>query len=218
MSLAITVGVVMTIIPANTDFSAFSPTYRAVFLLAVLVVPVVIYVTGRRAAPSRRTPVCDGGIVVFKPRMQHSAMTFAAPVRVTFDRLYQPTVTVQRASDEPAGRSGPVHYAAEVTPLFQRAWWLMMITRCAPTMSVGSVTGIVAAASTLGSYFPPLVMGARFDRHRLHGRAAAVTTAPPAFGYPALRLQPRVFLMFVVALLKVGASLTAIPTGEKNAI
>lgn len=77
----------------------------------------------------------------------------------------------------------------------------MMITRCAPTMSVGSVTGIVAAAGALGSYFPPLVMGARLGRHRLHGRAAAVTTASPAFGYSALRLQPRVFLMFVVALL-----------------
>ena len=94
----------------------------------------------------------------------------------------------------------------------------MMITRCAPTMSVGSVTGIVAAAGALGSYFPPPLMGARLGRHRLHGRAAAVTTAPPAFGYPALGLQPRVFLMFVVALLKVGAFLTAIPTGENNAI
>lgn len=120
MPLAITVGVVMTIIPANTDFSAFSPTYLGVFLLAVLVVPVVIYLTRRPAPPSRRTPVCDGGIVVLKPRMQHSAMTFAAPLRVTFDRLYQPTATVQRASDEPAGRSGPLHCQSEVTPLFQR--------------------------------------------------------------------------------------------------
>lgn len=120
MPLAITVGVVMTIIPANTDFSAFSPSYFAVFLLAASVVPVVIYVAGRHVAPSRRTPVCDGGIVVFKPRMQHSAMTFVGPLRVTFDRLYQPTVAVQRAADEPAGRSGPVHDEAEVTPLFQR--------------------------------------------------------------------------------------------------
>ena len=52
--------------------------------------------------------------------MQYSAMTFSSPVRVTFDRLYQPTVTLQRASDDPAGRSGPVHYETEVTPLFQR--------------------------------------------------------------------------------------------------
>ncbi|HUH67436.1 MAG TPA: proton-conducting transporter membrane subunit [Mycobacterium sp.] len=110
----------LTIIPAHTDFSAFSPTYLAVFLLAVLIVPVAIYSAGRPAAPSRRTPVWDGGIVAFKPRMQYSAMTFAAPVRVTFDRLYQPTVTLQRTSDEPAGRSGPVHYEAEVTPLVQR--------------------------------------------------------------------------------------------------
>lgn len=110
----------LTIIPANTDFSAFSPTYLAAFLVLVLIVPVVIHAVGRPKAPSRRTPVWDGGIVAFKPRMQYSAMTFAAPVRVTFDRLYQPTVTVRRASDEPAGRSGPVHYEAEVTPLFQR--------------------------------------------------------------------------------------------------
>ena len=91
----------------------------------------------------------------------------------------------------------------------------MTITRSAPT--VGSVTGILAAAGALGSYFPPRVMGARLARQRLHGRAAAATSAPPAFGYPALRLQPRVFLMLVVAPLKVGASLTAIPTGENNA-
>ena len=37
----------------------------------------------------------------------------------------------------------------------------MVITRCAPTISVVLVTGIVAAAGRLGSSFPPLVMGAR---------------------------------------------------------
>lgn len=111
----------LTVIPAHTDFSAFSPTYLALFLILVTAVPVVIYLTGRPAAPARRTaPVWDGGIIAFKPRMQYSAMTFAAPVRVTFDRLYRPTVTVRRASDDPAGRSGPVHYETEVTPLFQR--------------------------------------------------------------------------------------------------
>lgn len=110
----------LTIIPAHTNFSAFSPTYLALFLVAVLIVPILIHAAGRPAAPNRATPVWDGGIVAFKPRMQYSAMTFAAPVRVTFDRLYQPTVTVRRASDDPAGRSGPVHYEAEVTPLFQR--------------------------------------------------------------------------------------------------
>lgn len=118
----------LTIIPANTDFSAFSPTYLAAFMVAVLIVPVMIHAVGRPKAPSRRTPVWDGGIVTFKPRMQYSAMTFAAPVRVTFDRLYQPTVTLQRASDEPAGRSGPVHYEAEVTPLFQRYLYRPVIT------------------------------------------------------------------------------------------
>jgi len=110
----------LTIIPAHTDFSAFSPTYLAAFLIAVSIVPILIYVAARPAAPSRQTAVWDGGIVAFKPRMQYSAMTFSSPVRVTFDRLYQPTVTVQRASDDPAGRSGPVHYETEVTPLVQR--------------------------------------------------------------------------------------------------
>ncbi|MEB4211203.1 proton-conducting transporter membrane subunit [Mycobacterium sp. 94-17] len=110
----------LTIIPANTDFSAFSPTYLAACLFGALIVPIAVHMVGRPKTPGRRTPVWDGGIVTFKPRMQYSAMTFAAPVRVTFDRLYQPSVTVQRASDEPAGRSGPVHYEAEVTPLFQR--------------------------------------------------------------------------------------------------
>lgn len=37
------------------------------------------------------------------------------------------------------------------------------VARRAPAASVGSVTGIVAAAGGLGGYFPPLVMGATYD-------------------------------------------------------
>jgi len=40
---------------------------------------------------------------------------------VTLDALYRPSVSVRRASDDdPAGRSGPVHYEAQVTPVFER--------------------------------------------------------------------------------------------------
>jgi hydrogenase-4 component B len=60
-------------------------------------------------------------MVSFRPRMQYSAMTFSAPTRVTFDALYRPAVSVRRASDDdPAGRSGPVHYEVQVTPVFER--------------------------------------------------------------------------------------------------
>ena len=62
----------------------------------------------------------DGGIVRFKPSMQYTATTYTNPIRVTFDELYQPNVHVERASDDPAGRSGPVHYRSQVTPLFER--------------------------------------------------------------------------------------------------
>ncbi len=113
----------LTVLPAHTDFSAFSPTYLAVFLIGVTAVPLVVYLSGHPVRRTRQAPVWDGGIVTFKPRMQYSAMTFAAPVRVTFSRLYQPTVKLSRPSDDdPAGRSGPVHYEAEIAPLFQR--WL----------------------------------------------------------------------------------------------
>lgn len=118
----------LMVIPAHTNFSAFSPTYLAVFLLAMLVVPLLIYRAGRPSGATRLTPVWDGGMVSFKPRMQYSAMTFAAPVRVTFDRLYQPTVTVRRASDDPAGRSGPVHYETQVMPLFHRYLYRPVVT------------------------------------------------------------------------------------------
>ncbi len=110
----------LTIIPAHTDFSAFSPTYLAVFLIAVTAVPVLIYLSGRPRAESVTVPVWDGGMVAFRPRMQYSAMTFSAPTRVMFDALYRPSVSLHRASDDPAGRSGPVHYETEVTPVFQR--------------------------------------------------------------------------------------------------
>jgi hydrogenase-4 component B len=111
----------LTVIPAHADFAAFSPTYLAVFLVCALAVPLLIYLAGRPRADSTRVPVWDGGIVSFKPRMQYSAMTFSAPTRVTFDALYRPSVSVTRPSDDdPAGRSGPVHYDAQVTPVFQR--------------------------------------------------------------------------------------------------
>jgi hydrogenase-4 component B len=110
----------LTVIPAHTNFSGFSPTWLAVFLLAVLAVPVLIYLAGRPRAASLTEPVWDGGIVAFKPRMQYSAMTFSAPTRVTFDALYRPSVSVRRASDDPAGRSGPVHYESQATPVFER--------------------------------------------------------------------------------------------------
>jgi hypothetical protein len=36
----------------------------------------------------------------------------AAPTPVTFDALYRPSVSLRRASDDPAARSGPVHYGS----------------------------------------------------------------------------------------------------------
>lgn len=111
----------LTVLPAHADFAAFSPTYLAVFLACALAVPLLIYLAGRPRARSVQVPVWDGGIVSFKPRMQYSAMTFSAPTRVTFDALYRPSVSVSRPSDDdPAGRSGPVHYEAQVTPVFWR--------------------------------------------------------------------------------------------------
>jgi formate hydrogenlyase subunit 3/multisubunit Na+/H+ antiporter MnhD subunit len=110
----------LAVIPAHTDFAAFSPTYLAIFLIAVTAVPLLIYLAGRPRADSVTVPVWDGGMLTFKPRMQYSAMTFSAPTRVTFDALYRASVSVRRASDDPAGRSGPVHYESEVTPVFLR--------------------------------------------------------------------------------------------------
>ncbi|HEX4115979.1 MAG TPA: proton-conducting transporter membrane subunit [Solirubrobacteraceae bacterium] len=110
----------LTVIPAHTDFAGFSPTYLAAFMLAVTAIPILIYLAGRPRAASRRPPVWDGGILSFKARMQYTATTHANPVRVTFEPLYRPHVDLERASDDPAGRSGPVHYRFQVTPIFER--------------------------------------------------------------------------------------------------
>ena len=110
----------LTVLPAHADFSSLSPTYLTAFMLAILLVPIAIYRAARPRARSRTTPVWDGGILVFKPRMQYTATTHANPVRVTFEALYQPHTDLQRASDDPAGRSGPVHYRSTVTPIFER--------------------------------------------------------------------------------------------------
>lgn len=109
----------LTVIPAHTNFSAFSPTYLAVFLVAVSAVPVLIYLAGRARGRTNRVPVWDGGIVSFKPRMQYTATTYANPVRVTFERLYSPDVHIDRHSEDPAGGSGPVHYRMRVLPIFE---------------------------------------------------------------------------------------------------
>ncbi|MBU8818066.1 nitrate/nitrite transporter [Mycolicibacterium goodii] len=66
------------------------------------------------------------------------------------------------------------------------------VARRAPAQSVGSVTGIVAAAGGLGGYFPPLVMGATYDaadNDYTVGLLLLVATALVAFGYTALRLH-----------------------------
>jgi MFS transporter, NNP family, nitrate/nitrite transporter len=66
------------------------------------------------------------------------------------------------------------------------------VARRAPSTSVGSVTGIVAAAGGLGGYFPPLVMGAtynRADNNYTIGLLLLVATALVAFAYTALRLH-----------------------------
>ncbi|AKS32955.1 nitrate/nitrite transporter [Mycolicibacterium goodii] len=68
------------------------------------------------------------------------------------------------------------------------------VARRAPARSVGSVTGIVAAAGGLGGYFPPLVMGATYDaadNDYTVGLLLLVATALAAFAYTALRLHAR---------------------------
>jgi NNP family nitrate/nitrite transporter-like MFS transporter len=66
------------------------------------------------------------------------------------------------------------------------------VARRAPATSVGSVTGIVAAAGGLGGYFPPLVMGATYDSvHNNYtiGLLLLVATALVTFTYTAVRLR-----------------------------
>lgn len=66
------------------------------------------------------------------------------------------------------------------------------VARRSPAQSVGSVTGIVAAAGGLGGYFPPLVMGATYDptdNDYTVGLLLLVATALAAFVYTAVRLH-----------------------------
>ncbi|MGN5239841.1 nitrate/nitrite transporter [Rhodococcus sp. SJ-3] len=68
------------------------------------------------------------------------------------------------------------------------------VARRSPAKSVGSVTGIVAAAGGLGGYFPPLVMGATYDpvdNDYTVGLLLLVATALVALVYTALKLKTR---------------------------
>jgi hypothetical protein len=90
-------------------------------------------------------PVWDSGIVSFRPRMQYTATTHSNPVRVTFAALYQPSVHLERGSDDPAGRSGPVHYRAVITPIFERylygpvIWLIRAVAQLARPIQSGDV-------------------------------------------------------------------------------
>jgi hypothetical protein len=46
--------------------------------------------------------------------------TFSAPTQVSVDGPYRPAVSVRRASDDPAGWSGPVHSESQAAPAFDR--------------------------------------------------------------------------------------------------
>jgi len=133
------------VIPAHTNFSEFSPTYLAVFLIGIMIVPIGIWLAGRPRGARRRTPVWDSGIVAFRPRMQYTATTHSNPIRVTFAALYQPEVHLERSSDDPAGRSGPVHYRAAITPIFERylyrpvVWLVDALARLARPIQSGDV-------------------------------------------------------------------------------
>lgn len=117
----------LTVIPAHTDFAGFSPTYLTVFLVCVALVPLLIYFGGRPRAATRKVPVWDGGMLLYSARMQYTATTYANPVRVTFDGLYRPEFHLERDSDDPAGRSGPVHYRFRVLPIFDRYLYAPLI-------------------------------------------------------------------------------------------
>lgn len=68
------------------------------------------------------------------------------------------------------------------------------VARRAPAKSVGSVTGVVAAAGGLGGYFPPLVMGATYDpvdNDYTVGLLLLVVTALIALAYTAMKLHAR---------------------------
>ncbi len=68
------------------------------------------------------------------------------------------------------------------------------VARRTPAKNVGSVTGIVAAAGGLGGYFPPLVMGATYDKANNNytvGLLLLVATALIALAYTAVRLHAR---------------------------
>lgn len=66
------------------------------------------------------------------------------------------------------------------------------VARRSPAQSVGTITGIVAAAGGLGGYFPPLVMGATYDpveNDYTVGLLLLVATALVALAFTALRLH-----------------------------
>ncbi|MFZ2175530.1 MAG: nitrate/nitrite transporter [Rhodococcus sp. (in: high G+C Gram-positive bacteria)] len=68
------------------------------------------------------------------------------------------------------------------------------VSRRSPAASVGSVTGIVAAAGGVGGYFPPLVMGATYDdadNDYTIGLVLLTATAVVALMYTTFRLAAR---------------------------
>ena len=83
----------LTVIPGHTNLSGFSPTYLAVFLVAVSVVPIAIYAASCPRGATHRGPVWDGGLMSYRARMQYTATMFSNPVRAPSNVSIVPTFT-----------------------------------------------------------------------------------------------------------------------------
>ena len=102
--------------------------------------------------------------------------SFAGTAVMAFIAVFQPPPDVWSARD--------VHHAGAL-PRHRHRRRVRVGGPPRPAKSVGSVTGIVAAAGGLGGYFPPLVMGATYDQvdnNYTIGLLLLVATALVAFG------------------------------------
>jgi len=103
-------------------FSALSMPVILLSLAGIVAVSFVILRVVAGKGNTRIADVWDCGIGEVTPRMQYTATAFSKPIRVIFDRLYQPRRDVRASYKVPPFFIEKLTYHSEITPIFEK--WL----------------------------------------------------------------------------------------------
>lgn len=101
-------------------FSALSMPVLIIALVGIVAASLIVLRAFTGRVRIRRSDVWDCGIGAVTPRMQYTATAFTKPIRVIFDRLYQPRRDVRTSYKVPPFFIDRLMYHSEIAPIFEK--------------------------------------------------------------------------------------------------